>query len=126
MNQWDENQNLPKNALSSRFLYAKIRLKVRLHKVCYMARAAWGHNEGERAMRDLLELLASECRCEYLSDLPMVYRERLTPHFVRAIPEDVYPLKDWQEAIRYLSEENPDCANVDAAREFLLRQLEDK
>ena len=75
-------------------------------------------------MQDLLDLLAFECHCDYLSDLPIVFRERLSPDFLRDIAQDAYPLSDWLEAIRYLTAENLECTSVDAARQFLLEKMD--
>ena len=76
--------------------------------------------------RELLEYLAEEAGCNYLSDL----RCGANFHFLQRLlqvqiqPED-YPLKEWNEAACYITGQTVDFVTAEEAYRFLLKRLEE-
>ncbi len=75
----------------------------------------------------LLDALALKAGCEYLSDLRCLdawKRARLV-RALKDIPADAAGLKEWNDAVQYLSRDAP-LATAEAARERLISTLSDK
>lgn len=72
----------------------------------------------------LLEYLAECGGCSYLSDLRFLReRERLCLlHEIRRLPENRFPVEEWNEALAYLSGWRPEQTSR-AAKESLLSSL---
>lgn len=73
---------------------------------------------------DLLEVLSMQAGCMYLSDLHDLsdwQRERLR-HTLRHLPPDAAPLKEWNDALLYLSKGPPE-QTAEAARARLIQFL---
>lgn len=70
----------------------------------------------------LLEFLANRLRCAYLSDLPRVSGEQLAQE-LRRIPAEAAGLREWNDALAYLTGEPP-AETAERARERLLAVLQ--
>lgn len=78
--------------------------------------------QGER--RDLLEWLAQETACPYLSDLK---QQSYWPALLRALhkaPRDAWPLREWQDACQYLVGACACAESEEQARACLEEKLE--
>lgn len=75
-------------------------------------------------MEDLLDIIAAELKCNYISDLPITYHNKLTKQFVKNIPDDKYSLKKWNDAVNYLLNANFNFNTVAEAKNHLLNTLE--
>lgn len=75
-------------------------------------------------MEDLLDIIAAELKCNYISDLPIMYHNKLTKQFVINIPDEKYSLKKWNDAVNYLLNANFNFSTVAEAKNHLLNTLE--
>lgn len=70
-------------------------------------------------MGNLLEYLAEKLGCAFLSDL----RESPSPgsmrKTIREIPADAFPVKQWKDAVAYLTGRDADFASAQEAKEYL-------
>lgn len=67
---------------------------------------------------ELLELLAQQKNCDYISDLKLLDRSKLCFPLLREIDFDAYPEKEWIEAASYLF--NCKCMNGKDAKAILI------
>ena len=74
----------------------------------------------------LLDYLSSRLGCANLSDLPRVSAE-LISRAVEVIPAYAFPLKDWVDAIGYLSDPMRDVPiDYNSAKQMLLFRLDNQ
>lgn len=71
----------------------------------------------------LLDMLAHQIDCPYLSDLySPFFRKKLVQALSATAPED-FSLNEWTEAASYILRDNVPCASQAQAREHLLKRL---
>lgn len=73
----------------------------------------------------LLETLAGRMGCGYLSDLKYLDAagRRTLRELIRQIPGGQNSVKEWNDALTYLTEQDP-APDAETARRTLLRELE--
>ncbi|MCR2032919.1 hypothetical protein [Anaerofustis stercorihominis] len=74
----------------------------------------------EKSYLGLLENLSFKVGCMYLSDLR--YNENLynIQHELRSIDPNIYSLKEWNDAVNYITGERYEFDNVNEALDFLI------
>lgn len=75
---------------------------------------------------DFLEYLSSLAEVPFLSDL---HRQTFTEGQIQeilALPEDLFPLSEYQEAIYYLFDLPTDVASIDEAKQILIQRMRQK
>lgn len=70
----------------------------------------------------LLEFLAFKCGCLYLSDLHGHGNMPLVQHAIREINPDQYDLKEWNDAVQYITGENVSFSTRQEALHYLLNR----
>ena len=65
----------------------------------------------------MLEYLAKKCGCDSLSDLPNYGEWRTVLKHIRT---DQFPLKDWNDAVEYLTKKKFIFESAEKAKEYLL------
>ena len=73
---------------------------------------------------DLLDVLTIHAKCDYLSDLKHLNnQQKMRPtHALAKIPADAAVLKEWNDALEYLTGAQP-CDNAEQARAALIAGL---
>lgn len=66
---------------------------------------------------NMLEYLAKKCGCDILSDLPHYGEWRTVLKHIRT---DQFPLKDWNDAVEYLTKKKFIFESAEKAKEYLL------
>lgn len=74
--------------------------------------------------KSLLEELAGQLGYVYLSDLHRTGRQELS-RCLCDVPAEAYSLREWNDAVRYLTGSTPHVASPTAAKRFLLETLEE-
>lgn len=71
--------------------------------------------------QDLLELLCEKADCTYISDLTGVFRCKryLFAHIMMELDPICFPLKEWVEAVSYISGGKCTFDSITEAMEFL-------
>lgn len=69
---------------------------------------------------ELLQFLAMESGCAYLSDLKFIRSFAWIQHSIRKIPEGTYSLHEWNDAVQYLTGTDSAFETEDQARRYLL------
>ncbi|WP_294466738.1 hypothetical protein [uncultured Anaerofustis sp.] len=74
----------------------------------------------DKSYLGLLEYLSFKVGCMYLSDLR--YNENLynIQHELRSIDPNIYSLKEWNDAVNYITGERYEFDNVNEALDFLI------
>ena len=74
----------------------------------------------EKSYLGLLENLSFKVGCMYLSDLR--YNENLynIQHELRSIDPNIYSLKEWNDAVNYITGKDVSFDNSETALEFLI------
>lgn len=70
----------------------------------------------------LLDYLSWQLGCEYVSDLRINVPKWRLRCAISSLPADLYPLKQWTDALCYLAVPIP-CDTAEQARNALLEQL---
>ena len=74
--------------------------------------------------KSLLEELAGQLGYVYLSDLHRTERRELS-RCLRAVPAEAYSLREWTDAVQFLSGNAIHASTPTAAKQFLLDALEE-
>ncbi|MDO4541533.1 MAG: hypothetical protein Q4C00_01715, partial [Bacillota bacterium] len=61
--------------------------------------------------------------CNFISDLPITYKERLTPSILKDIGENCFSIEEWQEAILYILKIEKKFNSVAEAQAFFIDVL---
>lgn len=67
----------------------------------------------------VLDTLAAKSGCMYLSDLAGTGRRAFLSHYLWELDADAYSLKEWEDAVHYLTGENLNFSSQESAREYL-------
>lgn len=67
----------------------------------------------------LLEFLKEQIGCLYLSDLPMVQYHDQIILSLEKLKLDSFPLKEWNDAVSYITKEQASFQTAQAALEYL-------
>ena len=78
---------------------------------------------GQDVRRSLLDDLAASAGCLYLSDLRGEQNYASERTFIAQSPAEAYTLREWQEAIGYLTGKPSDAESCAQARQELLSVL---
>ncbi|MDO4270889.1 MAG: hypothetical protein Q4C72_08215 [Eubacteriales bacterium] len=74
----------------------------------------------------LLDRLAAETGCNYMSDLRSgAVLPRIGKTVCRIAPEE-YELSEWLDAVQYICGKRPDTGSASEARAYLIRWTEEK
>lgn len=75
----------------------------------------------------LLDFLSSQLNCQYLSDLKFLKKDKIKMVYkiLENISEEDFSLFDWNDALEYLAEENPE-QEKNKAKEKLIFVLKNK
>lgn len=77
------------------------------------------------ASKELLDILAEKANCIYLSDLLQTeFKRRILFPLHEMEPYD-FSLKDWNDAVKYLVQEDYNFETAEQAREFLINYVGD-
>lgn len=74
---------------------------------------------GKRCL-GLLEYLSFKVGCMYLSDLRYSKHLYNIKHVLRSIDPNIYSLKEWNDAVNYITGEKYEFDNVNEALDFLI------
>lgn len=75
--------------------------------------------------KELLDILADAIGCSYLSDLTLL---EVRPQLRRALcrlEADAYPLREWNDAVEYITRKSAAFPTPEQARAFLLQYTSD-
>ena len=67
----------------------------------------------------LLDILAAKSGCMYLSDLA-VGKVLLLPHYLRELDADAFSLREWEDAVSYLTGEERSFETPEQAKQYLI------
>ena len=67
----------------------------------------------------LLDYLSAKAGCMYLSDLHRVNNFLAVHHALRELPPDTFSVKEWNDAVRYITGEQHDFFSSDEAENYL-------
>lgn len=75
----------------------------------------------ETQLLSLIDYLAHTTQCDYISDLHFMNRIRKWKAYraLRKIPAEAYPLKDWSDALCYMTRRTPQTSAAKARTELL-------
>lgn len=75
----------------------------------------------------LVEYISYKVGCTYISDLPRldVLGKMKVAHVLENVPADVYPLKEWNDAIQYIVQGSAELT-AEEARAALMKKLYDR
>lgn len=78
-----------------------------------------------RAQMSLLDAMALQMRCEYLSDLRFLSSEqrRLLAAELGKVPAEKVPLSEWNDAVEYLTNDRGVCSDPAQAKAVLIAAL---
>ena len=68
---------------------------------------------------ELLDYLSAKAGCMYLSDLHRVNNFLAVHHALRELPPDTFSVKEWNDAVRYITGEQHDFFSSDEAEKYL-------
>ncbi len=71
----------------------------------------------------LLENISSHIGLEYLSDLRFKVSKNLLKSKLECIPDNCYPLSEWNDAVQYITDADKSFLTSSDAREFLIQYL---
>ena len=74
-----------------------------------------------RSSLGLLDILAARCDCAFLSDLAEAGGFALLPHHLLEINAAAFSLREWEEAVLYLTGREQSFATPEQAKQFLIR-----
>ncbi|PJJ31006.1 hypothetical protein [Lacrimispora celerecrescens] len=74
----------------------------------------------KNARAGLLDRIAANSGCMYLSDLRNCIYKRCCRFVIAEIPADDYPVKVWEEAINYMTGTEEDFKTAEEAKQRLL------
>lgn len=77
----------------------------------------------KNAKAGLLDRIAAESGCMYLSDLRNCISKRCCRFVVSAIPASDYPVKVWEDAACYMTGSEEDFKTAEEAKQWLLKHL---
>ncbi|ADL03259.1 hypothetical protein [Lacrimispora saccharolytica] len=77
----------------------------------------------KNAKTGLLDRIAADSGCMYLSDLRNCISKRCCCNVVAKIPATDYPLKVWEDAVCYMTGTEEDFKTAEAAKQRLLELL---
>ena len=72
--------------------------------------------------KSILETLQQTCGCIFLSDVKMQAYHRQIYHALQILKADDFSLADWNEAVRYITQEDITFCTRQEARTYLLRK----
>lgn len=75
---------------------------------------------------ELLDWLAAECGCGYLSDLRIAKTAPALAQAVKRIPRGAWPAQAWQETARYITGKTNMACEEDESRAALARWLQNQ
>lgn len=67
----------------------------------------------------LLDILAAKNGCMYLSDLAGAGRSAILPHHLWELRPEEFSLREWEDAVQYLTGEKLTFSSQEQAREYL-------
>ncbi|MEG0873939.1 MAG: hypothetical protein RSB05_06860 [Clostridiales bacterium] len=70
-------------------------------------------------MKDLLDFLAKQLDCTYLSDLPTVYNQQIFKESIEKIDINEYSLDNWNETIKYIIKTDKTFTSIADAKTYL-------
>ncbi|WP_343249566.1 hypothetical protein [Diplocloster hominis] len=68
----------------------------------------------------LLDLIAREAHCDYLSDLHSLYLKGQLPEEISRITKDKFGVQQWNEAVSYITRRSLSFTDVQEAQQYLL------
>ena len=80
-------------------------------------------DKDKNAKVGLLDRIAAESGCMYLSDLRNCISKRRYRNVVAKIPATDYPVKVWEDAVRYMTGTEEDFKTAEAVKQRLLELL---
>jgi hypothetical protein len=74
---------------------------------------------------ELLDYLAFKCGCMYLSDLPAKCWQIPLFHALRKVTPEAFPVREWNDAVAYLTGEERNFQSQELAAGYLLSYFSD-
>lgn len=75
-------------------------------------------------MEGLLETIQLTAGCGYLSDLHKTVNFQKIRTAVSTLLPDAYSLKEWKEAVFYITKKTCECQDVYTAKEILINRIQ--
>ena len=68
----------------------------------------------------LLDILAAKSGCMYLSDLAGTGGDPLLPHYLEEMDADAFSLREWEDAVAYLTGQSHSFETPEQAKQYLI------
>ncbi|MBU9728489.1 hypothetical protein [Diplocloster modestus] len=78
-----------------------------------------GPGSASERSESLLDLIAREAHCDYLSDLHSLYLKGQLPEEISQITKDSFGVQQWNEAVSYITRRSLSFTNVQEAQQYL-------